>query len=86
MKINIVVDSSGNIVGAARSAIPEKGVKAKAPKIESGIVSSPGQSLHEVEVTEELAQLEGPELLRRLSDVDSVKQVLSTIVTAGQGE
>ena len=86
MKISIIVDSAGNIVGMARSAIPEKGVKAKAPDIEVGIVPSPGQSVHEVEVTEELARLEGPELLRRLSDVDSVKQVLSTIVTAGQDE
>ena len=86
MKINIIFDSAGNIAGTARAAIPDKGVKAKAPDIEVGIVPSPGQSVHEVEVTEELAQLEGPELLRRLADVDSVKQALSTIVTAGQGE
>ena len=86
MKINIIVDSGGNIVGTARAAIPEKGVKAKAPDIEIGIVPSPGQSVYEVEVTEELVQLEGPELLQRLSDVDSVKQALSTMVMAGQGE
>ena len=78
--------SPGNIVGTARSAIPEKGVKSKAPGIEAGVVSYQGQTVREVEITEELAQLEGPELLRKLCDVDSVKQALSTIVMAGQGE
>jgi hypothetical protein len=85
MKINIIVDSAGSIVGTARAAIPEKGGKAEAPEVEVGIAPPPGQSVHEVEVPDELVQLEGPELLRRLSDFDSVKEALSTIVTAGQG-
>ncbi|MCC8997116.1 MAG: hypothetical protein LM517_08710 [Nitrosomonas sp.] len=86
MKINILVDSSGVIVGAARSAIPTKGSKAGTSGFEAGMVGSPGQNVHEVEVPEKLAELDGQELLRKLSEVDSVKKVLSTVVTAGQGK
>jgi len=46
----------------------------------------PGQNVHEVEVPEKLAELDGQELLRKLSEEDSVKQVLSTVVTAGQSK
>jgi hypothetical protein len=83
MKFNIIVDPAGNIVGSVRASIAEKG-KGKAPDFEAGMDPSQGQTIYEVDIPEELAQLEGPELLRRLSEVDSVKQALSTISTAGQ--
>jgi hypothetical protein len=83
MKLNIIVDSAGNVIGAAHVAAPLKG--AKAPAIEAGIIPAPGQSVHEVEVPAEVARLEGPELLKRLTEEKSLKKTLSTLVTAGQG-
>ena len=82
MKINILVDSTGNIVGAARVTAPEKGTKV--PEFEVGMAPSPGQSLHEVEVPDKFAKLEGADLLTKLSEEESVKKALSNVSSAGQ--
>ncbi|MGJ8664128.1 MAG: hypothetical protein ACSHWU_10765 [Marinicella sp.] len=77
MKMNVIFDATGTIVGAVHS-MSEKGAEC-----ESGIEVLPGQNLHEVEVSSELAELEGNELLHKLSESDDIKKVLSQMTTAG---
>jgi len=88
MKINVIFDSAGNIVGAAWPGYPqdEEVTKAGVREAEAGVAPTPGQSVHEIEVPDELMELEEADLIQKLREADPVKQVLGTIATAGQGE
>ncbi|MEP7010145.1 MAG: hypothetical protein ABJC13_07465 [Acidobacteriota bacterium] len=82
MKMTIIVDAAGRVVGATQSVAIAKG--AKASTIEAGVVADPGQSVHEVEVSDEVAHLAGPDLLERLAGEGGLKKALKSLVTAGQ--
>lgn len=90
MKIGIIFDPTGNIVGTALARYPGSEEDAETEEvgigIEVGFVPTPGQTVHEVEVQDELTQLEGADFLRKLREVDAVKQTLLTLPTAGQGD
>jgi hypothetical protein len=55
-KMMIVVDGAGKILAAAHSGTPKKGQPT------SGIYALPGQTIHEVDVPEEIANLESGHL------------------------
>ena len=63
MKITVITDEQGNIVGTAgapTTSKPEAGT--------GGPVAGPGQSVREVEVPNEFQRLDAAELHRRLAD------------------
>jgi hypothetical protein len=79
MKLSIIVDATGRVVGAAHQGAAVKGAEAA----QAGLAAGPGQSIQEVEVPDEVAKLQGDELLARLSGDNEVKQALSTQIAAG---
>ncbi|HKP04741.1 MAG TPA: hypothetical protein VJU77_15415 [Chthoniobacterales bacterium] len=85
MKTSIIVDSAGNLIGIGHSTPLSTEDKKSNVQMESGVIAQPGQTLHEVDVPEELLRLEGPHLLKGLLDLEPVKKSLSTLITAGQG-
>ena len=87
MKINVMFDSAGNVVAASAPAYrqaPSKTELEASPEV--GFAETPGHTVREIDISDDLAQHTGEELLRRLSQADAVKQALTTITTAGQGE
>lgn len=81
MKLSISIDQTGKVVGAAYQPPAAKG--AGETVAEAGLTAGPGESVHEVEVPDEVAKLQGDELLARLSSDERVRQALSTQVAAG---
>jgi hypothetical protein len=74
MKITLVLDSLGNIVGTVHAAQ----VKVAGPggaEIVAGLIPGPGQSLHEVEVPDDLAGASALDLYRGLAKLDAVQRI-----------
>ncbi len=82
MKLSIIVDATGRVIGAGHPAAAAQGADQAA--VEAGLAAGPGQSIQEVEVPDDVAKLQGDELLARLSGDERVRQALSTQVAAGQ--
>ena len=78
MKMHVILNSKDNIVGIAQPS--HKGAKSGN---EAGLHPMPGQSVHEVEVPEEMKKLDGVEILRKLNETDIVKKALRKTATAG---
>jgi hypothetical protein len=78
-KFSVIIDSSGAVVGAF-AALTEK---QSADAVQSGVDAAPGQSLHEIDVSEEVSKLEGTELLLQLSKTEKIRDILSNIPSSG---
>ena len=65
MKLNVVVDRQGNVLGVAQvgTVTMEDG-----DEIEFGMVPEPGQMIHEVDVSDELQGEPPDELHRRVAE------------------
>jgi len=86
MKIHVVFDSGGNIIGIARPGPIEKMVDDEDANVDIGIAAQPGQSIHEVNVPDEMLEYDGPDLIKRLADVKDVKEALDKLIIAGQAD
>ena len=83
MKLTVIFDPAGNITGAIQPAT--NGQKAAgSAELQSGIDTMNGQTVHDIEVPDSLAKLEGADLFKKLEEVDAVKQTLKSLVTSGQ--
>lgn len=65
MRLHVVLDSEGNILGTAQVGIArlEDGTQ-----LEIGMVPEPGQTIHEVEVPDELRELSPIEVHQRVAE------------------
>jgi hypothetical protein len=85
VKISVVLDSSGRVVGAFKPTEYRPAKPGDEPVVSVGVVAAPGQTVIDVEVPPDVANLDAPELLARLGEQGPVKAVVSNIPTAGQG-
>jgi hypothetical protein len=83
-QISVVLDSSGRVVGASKPSSYRPAKESDERDVTVGMVGGPGQSVAEVEVPADVANLEGGELLARLADQPSVRAVIAATPTAGQ--
>jgi hypothetical protein len=83
-KLSILLDPSGHLVGVSKPKDYKPQISEDEQSITAGIIAELGQSLVEVEVPAEIANLDGAELLSRLAHQNSVLSVIASIPTAGQ--
>ena len=76
MKMYLTLNSSGKIIGTARES--QKGEKGFDPNMKLVVKPRPGQTVHEVEVPDEIAKLSGDELFKKLVGIDEVKKIIKT--------
>jgi|SwirhirootsSR3_FD_contig_123_63410_length_958_multi_10_in_2_out_0_1 hypothetical protein len=82
MKLTVITDETGAIVGASQGHAPrtdvKKGEKATT-EFRAGLMAGPGQRVHEIEVPDELAKVEDPnEFGERLARLMYGEGVLSS--------
>ncbi|MBB5470967.1 hypothetical protein OKW30_001876 [Paraburkholderia sp. Clong3] len=82
IKMSIVLDSSGRIVGASKPK-DYRPAKGEQPEVTAGQAADRGQSIAEIEVSPELADLNASDLLLRLSEEASVRALVADLPTAG---
>jgi hypothetical protein len=65
VRLNVIVDREGNILGTAQVGIArlEDGTE-----LEIGMVPEPGQTIHEVDVPDELRELSPEEVHQRVAE------------------
>ena len=56
---------------------------AKSGGMTVGLAEVPGQTIHEIEVPDEMMDLEGQDLMEKLGELDAVKTSRANLVTAG---
>ena len=83
-KMSIVLDSSGLITGAFKATEYRPAKEGDERVVSAGLTAVPGQSVLEVEVPAAVADLNGSELLSRLTEQPSVKALIASSPTAGQ--
>ena len=85
MKVHVIFDSSGAIVGAAVPDFYNQNnmSTAEGQPTQVGIDNVPGQTVHEVEVPDDLVQIDSSDFIGKLKEAKSVKHLMSTMVTAG---
>jgi hypothetical protein len=85
VKMSIVLDSSGQVVGASKPTHYQPAKEGHEPVVTVRLEAGPGQSLVEVDVPPDLADLDGSELLSRLADHSSVRTMIADLPpTAGE--
>jgi hypothetical protein len=82
--VAIVLDSSGRVAGASKPHDYHPAKEGDERVVTVGLAAEPGQSVVEVEVPADVANLDGQELLRHLADQPSVRAVIASTPTAGQ--
>ncbi len=76
MKITIVVDATGKLVGAARPAPRGEPDAAVRPEVVIELVAQPGQTLHEIDVADEMLEQPAAELLSQIAATAAVRGIL----------
>src|SRR5689334_5204063 len=83
-KISILLDSGGQVVGVSKPGeyqVSKAGAELVAT---AGMVAGIGQSMVEVEVPGDLADLQGSELLSRLAEQPRVQAAIASLPTVGE--
>lgn len=82
VKISVLLDANGSLVGAS-SPREYKPAEGEEKLVTAGHAAGPGQSLVDVEVPAQLADLSTSGILARLSEQDTVRKVLASVTTSG---
>lgn len=65
MKMTIITDESGQLVGAMQGHAPRpdpiKGPESKNGDLRAGLVAGPGQRLHEVDIPDAIVKIQDPD-------------------------
>jgi hypothetical protein len=85
VKMSILLDSSGQVVGVSKPSEYRPAKGGDEPVATAGVAAGIGQSMVEVEVPADLADLQGHELLSRLAEQTPVQAALASIPTVGEG-
>jgi hypothetical protein len=83
VRMSLVLDSSGQVVGVSKPSEYRPAKEGEEPVVTAGLAAGLGQSVVEVEVPADLAELQGGELLSRLVEQSSVRAVVANLPTAG---
>jgi len=84
VKMSVVLDSSGQVVGAFKPSHYRPAKEGDEGVVTVGVEAAPGQSIVEVEVSTEVANLDAHDLLSRLAEQSSVREVIANTPTASQ--
>jgi len=82
--MSVLLDSRRRIAGVSKPSgyRPAKG--GDEPEVTTGLVAGPGQSMVEVEVPGDFADLDGVELLSRLAEQPALRMAMANSTTTGQ--
>jgi hypothetical protein len=84
VKLSVLLDAGGHVAGAFKPLDYRPTKEGDEEVVTVGMVATPGQSVFEVDVPAEVANLEGQELLQQLAEQASVQAVIARTPTAGQ--
>ena len=82
--MSVLLDSSARVTGASKPSDYKPAKPGDEPVVNAQMVAGPGQSVIEVEVSADLAGLDGSALLSGLAGHPSVQAVIASTPTAGQ--
>jgi hypothetical protein len=85
VKMSILLDSSGQVVGASHPSEYRPTKAGEEAGATTGMAAGIGQSMVDVEVPADLADLQGSELLSRLAEQSLVRAALASLPTVGEG-
>ena len=83
VKMSIVLDSTGGIVGVSKPREYRPAKEGDEPVVTANLTARPGQSMAEIEVPAGFVDLNASELLSRLAQEASVQTVIASLPTAG---
>jgi hypothetical protein len=84
VRMSVVLNSSGRVGGAFKPTQYRPAKDGDDPVVNASLVAAPGQSIVEVEVPAEMADLEADELMSRLAEHSSVRAAIVNMPTASQ--
>lgn len=84
VKMSIILDANGHVVGASKPRDYQPAKAGDEPVVTVAVAAGVGQSMAEVEVPADLADLDATKLLPRLAEQTSVRAVIANLPpTAG---